>query len=199
MKPLETLMLFSRQFELLPTHKGGLTEKIIETKRLYLRELDILDLDDLSKILSDSESMKYYPHLFSREEVRKWIEWNIDNYIRYNHGLWAVILKENGTFLGDCGITVQEIENSKLPELGYHIHKDYCNKGFATEAAKACIDYAFNTLNIEKLYTYTDILNIPSRKVAEKNGMKLIKNFSKEVMGYSIEEVLYSIGAINDM
>ena len=136
MKPLETLMLFSRQFELLPTHKGGLTEKIIETKRLYLRELDILDLDDLSKILSDSESMRYYPHPFSRKEVSKWIKWNIDNYHRYNHGLWAVILKENETFLGDCGITVQEIENSKLPELGYHIHKDYCNTDLTNSNAK---------------------------------------------------------------
>ena len=64
-----------------------LMKKIIEKKRLYLRKLDIQDVDDLSKILSDSESMKYYPRPFSREEVIKWIEWNRDNYIQYNHGL----------------------------------------------------------------------------------------------------------------
>ena len=64
-------------------------KKIIETKRLYLRELDILDVDDLSEILSDPESMKYYPHPFSREEVIKWIEWNRDNYIQYNHGFYG--------------------------------------------------------------------------------------------------------------
>ena len=166
---------------------------------MYLRELDIPDVEDLSKVLSDPESMKYYPHPFSREEVRIWIEWNIDNYIQYNYGLWAVIVKENGAFLGDCGITLQEIDDRKLPELGYHIHKDFCNKGFATEAAKACIDYAFNTLNIQNLYTYTNILNMPSRKVAEKNGMKFVKKFSKKVMGKFIEEVLYSIEQKNDI
>lgn len=166
--------------------------KIIETDRLYLRELTLDDKIELSMILSDEETMKYYDHPFSEEEVENWIKWNIENYKQYNHGLWAVILKENDVFIGDCGITIQEIENEKIPELGYHIKKEYWNKGFATEAAIACRNYSFNILNIKILYTYTTTNNLPSRKVAEKNGMKYVKTFKKEIYGKEVEEVLYS-------
>lgn len=64
--------------------------KILETKRLYLREMVLEDIEELSKVLSDPESMQYYPEAFSKDKVGKWIQWNIDNYNRYNHGLWAV-------------------------------------------------------------------------------------------------------------
>lgn len=80
---------------------------ILETERLILRELRKEDKSALSKVLSDSESMQFYDHPFSEEKVYKWIAWNIENYAKYNCGLWAVILKEDGTFLGDCGITMQ--------------------------------------------------------------------------------------------
>ncbi len=168
-------------------------EKIIETKRLYLRELRLEDSVELGKILTDPESMAYYPRPYTSEEVKTWIERNIDSYQKNRHGLWAVVLKEGNRFIGDCGITIQDIDGERLPELGYRINKNYCNKGYATEAAKGCMDYAFSTLNIQTLYTYTDSLNVPSMKVAEKNGMKFVRNFTKEVMGKLVEEVLYSI------
>lgn len=57
--------------------------KIIETERLYLRELEKEDQSELSKVLSDPESMQYYPHPFNQEEVRNWIEWNIHNYSQF--------------------------------------------------------------------------------------------------------------------
>lgn len=165
--------------------------KILETDRLFLRELTLNDKMELSEIFSDQESMKYYDHPFSETEVENWIKWNIENYRKYNHGLWAVIMKESDLFLGDCGITIQEIENEKLPELGYHIKKACWNKGFATEAATACKKYAFNTLNINKIYTYTTTDNLPSRRVAEKIGMEYIKTFKKVIHGKEVEEVLY--------
>lgn len=78
---------------------------MIETEQLILRELRLEDKNDLAKVLSNPESMQYYDHPFC-EEVQKWIEWNIENYASYSCGLWAVILKEDGTFLGECGITM---------------------------------------------------------------------------------------------
>ena len=153
--------------------------KVIETERLYLRELVLEDKDKLAKVLSDVESMKFYPHPFSEEEVKNWIIWNIDNYKKYNHGLWAVILKEGNIFLGDCGITMQNIEGEVVPEMGFHIIKDYCGKGYATEAALACKKYAFEELNYSKLFSYTILENIPSQKVANKVGMSLYKYFEK--------------------
>jgi len=164
---------------------------ILKTNRLQLRELITSDKDELKKILSDKEAMKYYPRPFTDQEVTNWINRNIDNYTRYGFGLWAVILKQTDTFLGDCGITMQDIDGEKLPELGYHIKKGFWNQGFATEAATACIEYAYNILKIDTIYTYTKENNYASIKVAKKAGMKFLKMFCKSVMGEKVNEVLY--------
>lgn len=154
-------------------------KKVIETERLYLRELIMDDVEELSKVLSDPESMQYYPEAFNQEKVEKWIQWNIDNYKRYNHGLWAVILKEDERFIGDCGITMQVIENETVPEIGFHVIKKYWNKGYATEAARVCKDYAFDVLNYPRVFSYSTVKNVPSQKVAEKLGMQIYKIFEK--------------------
>jgi RimJ/RimL family protein N-acetyltransferase len=157
----------------------GAIEMRIETQRLYLRELLLEDKTELMRVLSNSESMKYYPHPFSEEEVEKWIQWNIESYKKYNHGLWAVLLKEGDIFIGDCGITMQNIGDEIVPEIGFHIIDEYCNKGYATEAALACKEYAFRTLNYSKIFSYTTIHNIPSQKVAHKIGLQFYKKFEK--------------------
>jgi RimJ/RimL family protein N-acetyltransferase len=164
---------------------------VIQTERLILRELCIDDKKELSQILSDPESMKYYPEPFNDKKVEEWISWNIDNYRIYKHGLWAVILKETNTLIGDCGITMQDIEGEMLPEIGYHINKLCCNQGFATEAAEACINYAFSIMDYPVVYSYTTLDNGPSIRVAEKNGMKLVTFFEKEIMGSVVKQVLY--------
>jgi RimJ/RimL family protein N-acetyltransferase len=153
--------------------------KVIETERLYLRELRMEDAKTLGKVLSDPKAMKYYPEPFNQEKIEKWIQWNIDNYKTYNHGLWAVILKDGEEFIGDCGITMQEIDGEVVPEIGFHIIKEYWNKGYATEAAIACKDYAFDVLHYPKVFSYTALRNIPSQKVAEKIGMQTYKVFVK--------------------
>ncbi|MDV2887530.1 GNAT family N-acetyltransferase, partial [Alkalihalophilus pseudofirmus] len=125
------------------------------------------DIRELSKVLSDPESMQYYTKPFNMEEVESWIQWSIDNYRKYNHGLWAVILKDGEKFLGDCGITMQLIDKETVPEIGFHIVKNYCNQGYATEAAIACKEYAFKVLKYPKVFSYTTVKNVPSQKVAE--------------------------------
>ncbi|MDD3915431.1 MAG: GNAT family N-acetyltransferase, partial [Bacteroidales bacterium] len=85
-------------------------DTIIETSRLYLRQLIIQYISNLSLVLSDKESMRYYPHALSNEEVEKWIERNIERYNNDGFGLWAVIRKADNQFLGDCGITLQNID-----------------------------------------------------------------------------------------
>ncbi|WP_302054736.1 GNAT family N-acetyltransferase [Macrococcus epidermidis] len=109
----------------------------------------------------------------------------MENYATYNCGLWAVILKEDGTFLGDCGITMQNIDGEVLHEIGFHIIKEYCNKGYASEAANACMEYAFNVLGFEKIYSTID--NLPSQKVASKIGMKKHKVFDKNGLQHIVQ------------
>lgn len=166
---------------------------IIETERLTLRELTLDDQNDLARVLSDAESMAHYPHPFTASEVEGWIRWSLANYKTHGYGLWAVIRREDGVFLGDCGITRQEIEGNQLPELGYHIIKEYWGNGYASEAAAACIAYAFDDLGMDAVYSYTTPDNLASRRVAEKNGMVLVKTFKKELYGKAYEEVLYCL------
>ena len=111
----------------------------LETKRLILRDFITEDFDSLLEILSDEDVMKYYPKPFDSERVKGWIEWNLENYKKYGFGLWAVCLKDSGKLIGDCGITIQNIDGKLLPEIGYHIHKDFWQQGYASEAAVAVI------------------------------------------------------------
>ncbi|MBM79811.1 MAG: hypothetical protein CMJ78_04370 [Planctomycetaceae bacterium] len=85
---------------------------VLETERLQLREMTITDLDDLHSILSDPIAMKYYPKPFDHEMTTGWIEWSLRNYAKYGFGLWAVIEKEGGKLVGDCGLTIQPTTKS---------------------------------------------------------------------------------------
>ena len=110
-----------------------------ETKRLFLREWTMQDLDAWAAILSDAEVMRYYPKPFDRQKVQDWIAWNLENYRTDGFGLWAVHLRATGELLGDCGITMQQIHGQHLPEIGFHMKKSVWGQGYATEAARACL------------------------------------------------------------
>lgn len=168
---------------------------IIETRRLYLRQLTFKDITNLSLVLSDEESMRYYPHVFSKEEVAGWIERNIERYKNDGFGLYAVIRKDDDQFLGDCGITLQNIDGEILPEIGFHIIKTFCNMGYATEAAEACKKYAIEKLGFKSIYSYSEIGNKASQKVSSKLGMNKIKTFKsdgfeKVVYEYKVSEII---------
>lgn len=163
---------------------------VVETEQLFLRKLTMDDLQVLHSILSDEEVMEYYPKAFDMNKTKSWLEWNIDNYRKYGFGLWAVILKENNQFIGDCGITMQNIHNNLVPEIGFHINKRFWNKGYATQAAKACLQYAFDVLQLDEVYCYQKYTNIPSRRIAEKMGMKLQEEYADEI---NIKTSVYSI------
>lgn len=164
---------------------------IIETKRLILRELEPADSGELAKVLSDEDSMRHYPHPFSEAEVSGWIERNIKRYREYGFGLWALIRKQDERFIGDCGITLQNIDGEILPEIGFHVIGEYRANGYATEASIACREYAVNTLKYPAVYSYTRAGNSASRKVALKSGMKEIKKYFKD----GIEHVVYRYDA----
>lgn len=153
----------------------------METKRLTLRNLTMKDFDALHEILSDPQTMRHYPAPFDEARTRRWIAWNMDNYAQFGFGLWAVILKETGEFIGDCGITMQNIHGNICPEIGYHIRRDHWRKGYASEAARACMDYIFEHTQFQSLYSYMKYTNEASYGVALKNGMKFIEEYDDPV------------------
>ena len=153
---------------------------VIETERLILREYTTDDFDALFEIMSDPETMQHYPAPFDEERTKGWISWNLDNYKKYGFGLWAVVLKETGCFIGDCGLTIQNIDGEMLPEIGYHINKKYWRRGFAKEAARACRDWAFSNTKYDIIYSYMKYTNVGSYSTAIANGMKKVKEYPDE-------------------
>ena len=151
---------------------------MIETERLLLREYTPEDFDALHEILSDPETMAHYPAPFDEARVRRWIDWNLENYAQHGFGLWAAVLKETGEFIGDCGLTLQNIDGEMLPEIGYHIHKKYWRQGLAREAARAVRDWAFRNTDYDILYSYMKYTNEASWRTAMAIGMKKIKEYS---------------------
>ena len=141
----------------------------IRTPRLLLREMTEDDFPALHVILSDPETMRYYPQPYDEAGTRRWIAWCRDSYAKHGFGLWAVTL--DGEFIGDCGISMQPINGQWLPEIGYHIRKDHWRKGYASEAAAACIRVAFEQFGFPAVYSYMNADNEPSRRTAMKNGM----------------------------
>lgn len=150
---------------------------MIETERLVLREYTPDDFDALHEIMSDPETMQHYPAPFDEVRTRRWIDWNLESYRQYGFGLWAVVLKETGEFIGDCGITIQNIDGEMLPEIGYHIHKKYWRRGFAKEAARAVRDWVFLNTDYDAVWSYMKYTNIGSWSTALANGMKKVKEY----------------------
>ncbi len=153
---------------------------ILETERLFLREMTMGDFDSLYAVLADPEIMQHYPYSFDEERVRSWIERNMKRYTDDGFGLWAVCLKDTGEMIGDCGLTLQNIDGQMLPEIGYHIRKDQQRKGYAKEAAMAVRDWAFGNTEYPALYSYCKYTNVGSFKTAESIGMHFEKEYEDE-------------------
>lgn len=143
-----------------------------DTKRLAFTEMAVDDLDDMAALLGDSDVMRYYPRPKDRAEALSWIRWNQDLYQREGFGLWVIRLRETGEFVGDCGLTPQEVEGVVDVEVGYHVRGELQGHGYATEAATACRDHARDMLGVGRLIAIIHPDNVPSQRVAEKIGLR---------------------------
>ncbi|MEK7466818.1 MAG: GNAT family N-acetyltransferase [Planctomycetota bacterium] len=165
---------------------------ILETSRLALRALTLDDTDALHAVLGDPVAMAHYPKPFTRQMTIEWIEWSLRNYAKHGFGLWAVTLKDSERLIGDCGITMQQVDGVPREEIGYHILRELWGQGYATEAAAGVRDYGFGRLKLTQLISWMTVANTASRRVAEKIGMKLEK---QTVNKYGNAQVVYSLGA----
>lgn len=166
---------------------------ILETERLILRQLAETDFDAWSAVLGDPEVMYAYEHGFSGDEVRQWIERQQERYAAYGFGLWAVIEKTSGALIGDCGITMQDWNGRKVPEIGYHLRRDKWHQGFAAEAATACKEYAFTVLGFQEVFSIIRENNLPSQHVALRNGMSVRGSFVKHYRGVDMPHLVFSV------
>ncbi|WP_029135907.1 GNAT family N-acetyltransferase [Nakamurella lactea] len=161
---------------------------IVTTDRLTLREMTPSDLDDMAALLGDEQVMRYYPRTKTRDEARRWIEWNRSLYRDHGFGLWAITLTETGAFVGDCGLTIQRIDGVDEVEVGYHVRTEYQRRGYATEAAAASRDLARDRYSIGRLIAVINADNQPSTAVAERIGLR----FEKHASVYGQDRLIYA-------
>ena len=156
---------------------------ILETERLILREYTAEDFGALYAIVGDAETMKHFPKPYDERGTKYWISWSEDHYKNHGFGFWAVILKETGELVGNCGLTMQNIDGEQLPEVGYHINKAYWRQGIAKEAAAAVRDWAFRNTSYPAVYSYMTKENEASVKTAASMGMKKTGEYTDDHYG----------------
>lgn len=166
---------------------------ILETDRLFLREMKQSDYDALCKILQDEETMYAYEGAFSDEEAQEWLNRQLSRYQKWGFGLWAVILKENEEMIGQCGLTMQPWKGEEVLEIGYLFRRQYWHQGYATEAARACKHYAFEKLHKDEVYSIIRDTNTVSQNVALRNGMSVADHWIKHYRGVDMPHDLYVV------
>ena len=165
---------------------------ILETERLSLREMNDDDFADLCEMLQDPVVMTAYEHAFEDEETRQWLENQKRRYREDGFGFWAVLLKETGEMIGQCGLTRQCVGENCVLEIGYLLKKDFWHEGYATEAATACKQYAFEVLEAEEVFSIIRDTNTASQAVAKRNGMTLKGEILKHYYEMDMPHLLYS-------
>ena len=166
---------------------------ILETERLYLREMNQSDFESLCKILQDEDTMYAYEGAFNVDEVQEWLDRQIFRYQEWNFGLWAVILKETNQMIGQCGLTMQPWKDENVLGIGYLFERTYWHKGYAIEAAKACKKYAFEILKADEVCSIIRDTNIASQKVAIRNGMTIKDVWTKHYRGVDMPHYRYVV------
>ncbi len=167
---------------------------LIETQRLYLREMTPHDAENAYLLNHDPDVIKYTgDQAFESVEEAKTFLINYDHYKKYGFGRWAVILKGEDLFLGWCGLKYNEDIDEF--DIGYRFAKPHWNKGYATESALACLQFGFNNLKIQEIIARADENNHASIRVLEKIGMQ----YSSKIISGEKTDVIYKITSQNNL
>lgn len=167
---------------------------ILQTPRLYLREITTDDAENAYLLNLDPEVIQYTgdESFESVEKAREFLA-GYDHYEKYGFGRWAVIRKEDDAFLGWCGL--KYVAEHDEYDVGYRLFKKYWNQGYATEAAKACLEYGFESLGMKTIVGRVMHANVASIRVLEKIGLTYWKDFDfdgEEGMVFKIGEQVNS-------
>lgn len=151
----------------------------IETPRLLLRSWKEEDIEPFAEINSNQHVMRFFPNPLTAEESLDFYNRIRDELTRSGYGLYAVERKEDGAFIGFTGFHNISFEADFTPgvEIGWRIRHEDWNKGYVTEAAKACLQYAAKHLPLKTIWSFTSIPNKASEKVMQKIGMEKVSNF----------------------
>jgi len=164
--------------------------KILETERLILREFEDSDVEALKSVLGDEKVMEFSLNGAMDEiQIKEFIVKSKARYENDKTGVWAAELKSSGKLVGGIGLPFQEVEGKRYMEVAYRLATKFWGQGLASEAAKACRDYAFNNLKSNYLISIIEESNTLSIAVATRIGMK----FERNAIAWDIPVKIYSI------
>jgi RimJ/RimL family protein N-acetyltransferase len=166
---------------------------ILRTPRLDLREMTEEDLPALRPILQDPVTMTAYEGAFDEDQVQTWLQRTLDRYRDDGYALWAVVLRETGEMIGQCGPTVQHILDEDVLEVGYLFNRAHWHRGYATEAAAGVRDHAFASLGAERVYAQIRDTNIASMNVAIRLGMTVRGRFVKNYRDVDMPHLAFAV------
>jgi len=152
---------------------------IFKSERLGFRNWDESDRPKMLAVSSDPLVMEFFPSVSDEKSNNEFIDKMLEMYAELGFCYFAVDELSTNEFIGFIGLARQEFESDFTPcvDVGYRLKKSSWNKGYATEGAKRCLAYAFDELNLEKIYAVAVEINVPSISVMKKIGMKLEKFF----------------------
>lgn len=145
----------------------------LETNRLILREWIDSDIPVFIKMGKDPRVMEFFPDLWDEEKSLGCVKFFRQHFAENNFGFFAVELKETGEFIGFVGIEKVDFESHFTPaiEIGWRLDSQHFGKGYATEAAKEVLRFAFDDLQLKEIVAFTALQNLPSQNVMKKIGM----------------------------
>lgn len=157
---------------------------IFTSERLGFRNWELADIDHLFQINSDKKVMEFFPGIPTKQQTAEFIERMKNQYANKGFCYFAVEKLENQEFIGFIGLSEQTYKADFTPciDIGWRIKSSEWNKGFATEGAKRCLNYAENNLKIEKIYSIAPKVNIKSELIMIKIGMTKLYDFEHSLL-----------------
>lgn len=162
---------------------------MIETERLTLRKMTEADAEPLFDIFSDPVAMRFFGVIFDRSRMHRWVQDNLKHQHEFGFSLYSVVLKDGGEVIGDCGLETDEIEGELIVGIGFDFRRSFWGKGYATEAAKAVLKYGFDQFDFDCIRGWIDPENVPSRRVAERIGMKMERSVVRGGKTYALYKI----------
>lgn len=168
-------------------------EIFLQSPRLILRKLTKVDLPVLRSILQDPLVMYAWEHAFTDEQISQWIDKNLQRYASDGFSYMVASHKESGQLVGLIGLLMEDVDDSKQVGIAYILKRDQWGKGYATEGARTCLEYAFRQLHASKVVALIRPNNLPSRAVAERLGMEIEGEIVRYYRGQNMPHLVYSV------
>ncbi len=147
--------------------------KHLQTPRLILRQWRDSDIPTFIAMNKDPRVMEFFPDLWDEKKSREAVEKTREEFARNGFGKFALELKENGEFIGYVGLAEVNFESHFAPaiEIGWRLAAKHFGNGYATEAAREVLRFAFEELHLKEIVAFTVPQNSPSLNVMKKIGM----------------------------